>query len=196
MKKLIALLMLSYFTICGINCFAQSEIKSQLKWGSEPEKALNKKKDKAVQSKSEDKVIVIEKTVVVEKPTYIETPTHSRPDESEPIIMNSCEGDLTVELVSLVGYRASQNVSITIKYTNHGVNTEMRVTNFRAFNEDGEEFKMTWPTSWVNTITDVPVKAKWDVGKMLPSMNSMLPGLSFKINDCVIEMRNVPIDWK
>lgn len=46
------------------------------------------------------------------------------------------------------------------------------------------------------TLTDVPVKAKWEVGQMLPKKNPKLAALRFLMSGCDIKMRDVPIKWK
>ncbi|MBR6774540.1 MAG: hypothetical protein IKM23_02345 [Bacteroidales bacterium] len=118
------------------------------------------------------------------------------PQEMGPVVLNSCEEDMTVEFVSLVGAKASQTINLTIKYTNHNVNSTMKVRAFKAFNEEGDNFTDSYPVSDKDAITDVPIKLKWEVGKMLPSKNSKLTVLTFEINGCVVEMRNVPIEWR
>ena len=110
-------------------------------------------------------------------------------------IQNSCPEKISVELISLAGNRASQTVDITIKYTNHDVNATMRIRDFLAYNEEGNEFSV-YNAGSNESFTDVPIKASWRVGQMLPSKNNKLPVISFRINDCTIEMRNIPIEWR
>lgn len=113
-------------------------------------------------------------------------------------ILNSCEENLTVELIELSGNKASQIVELTIRFTNHDVNQSMSIRSFVAYNEEGDEFSCFIPTSSnsFDTFTDVPVKTKWEVGQMLPSNNSKMTLISFKMNGCTIEMRDIPIYWK
>lgn len=115
---------------------------------------------------------------------------------SGTVVLNSCEEDITVEFVSLVGSKASQMVNVTVKYTNHNVNTTMKMRSFKAYNEEGDIFTDGYPLSDREAITDVPMKLKWEVGKMLPSRNSKLTVMTFEINGCTIEIRDVPIEWK
>ena len=146
-------------------------------WSTEQEKVLTKKKSNQNEVKTE--------TIVKE-----ETP------KNNVKIINPCPDKISVELISLIGNKGSQNVEITIKFTNHDVNEKMSITNFVAYNEEGNEFTDYYPASGLNTFTDVPVKASWQFGKMLPSKNSRIPAMSFKISDCTIEMRDVVIDWR
>lgn len=126
------------------------------------------------------------------------SPTTSTPKKSKNNveISNSCPDDYSVELVSLTGNKAAQTVHITIKYTNHGINKKVTVKNFLAYNEDGDSFSEIFPCSDKNTLTDVPVKVDWEVGQMLPKKNPRLAAITFEINGCKVEMRNVPIKWR
>ena len=65
-----------------------------------------------------------------------------------------------------------------------------------TYNEEGDMFTDLYPVDDREAITDVPIKLKWEVGQMLPSRNSKLTVMTFEINDCTIEIRNVPIEWK
>lgn len=157
----------------------QTKKKSKSEWNTESEEVISKKKKQTQTVSSSD----------------FDTPFEEAPQADGPVISTSCEETMSVEFVSLVGYKASQKVYITIRYTNHDVNKYVRINNFKAYNEDGEEF-----TAYIyegnEAITDVPVKKKWEVGAMLPSENSKLTIVSFSISDCAVEMRNVPIEWK
>jgi len=170
--------------ISGNNCFAQVEDplnqhkKVHGEWSSESETVISKKKKD--QNKEEDKT----STNNVQSAT-----------QSKVKINNSCPDDLTVELISLVGNKSSQEVTITIRFTNHKVNDYYYIRNFLAFNQEGDEFS-SYTIGGYNTLTDVPQKTSWKVGQMLPSKNVKLPALSFTIGGCTIEMRDLPIDWK
>ena len=111
-------------------------------------------------------------------------------------VINACEEDLTVELVSLIGDKTSQNVYITIRFTNHDINQTKQIRDFRAYTIDGDIFSDSYPTSSFETLTDVPVKASWEVGQMLPKKNPRLAAVRFTISGCDIEMRDIPIKWK
>lgn len=111
-------------------------------------------------------------------------------------VISACEDDLSVEFISLIGDKASQNVNITFKFTNHDINKDLKVRDFMAYTIDGEIFSIHYPTNNIATLTDVPVKASWEVGQMVPKKNPMLAALRFTINGCDIEMRDIPIKWK
>lgn len=183
MKKNLILLTLFLFCAFSNVSFAQSNdplnqnsTKVSGNWSTESEEVISKKKKSSNNNTT---------TIVNDKE-----------NTSKDIeIVNSCPDNISVELVSLAGNRASQTVTITIKYINHGVNATMRIKDFLAYNEEGDEFSAYNPGS-NDSFTDVPIKASWKVGQMLPSKNSKLAALSFRINDCTIEMRNVPIDWR
>lgn len=185
MKKCFLILTLFVVSLFANQCFAQSNDplnqsnkKVNEGWSSQPEQVISKKKKNVSENKTE--------TVVKENTT---------PKKNIKII-NSNPDKISVELVSLIGNRGAQNVEITIKFTNHDVNEKMSINDFVAYNEEGNEFTDYYPVSGINTFTDVPVKASWKFGKMLPNKNSKIPAMSFKIGDCTIEMRDVVIDWR
>lgn len=154
-------------------------------WNSQIEQALNKKKGQPAQNvvredkKNEQNVVREDK--VVEQP--------------EVEIKNTCFDKISVDLVSLQGNRASQEVTITISFTNHEINKNVYIRNFDAYNEEGDHFSL-YNIGSFSTLTDITQKTSWKVGQMLPSKNSKLTAISFRIDDCTIEMRNLPIDWR
>lgn len=194
MKKVsvILLMMLSLFFVN--DCLAQNRIESNkshdnnrghLKvddrtWNTQEEEVISKKRTK----KSSDKKV---ETIVVKEEKNVKEPQIK--------ISNPCFEDMTVEFVSLQGNRASQEVTITISFTNHDINKNVYIRNFNAYNEEGDNFSVYSIGSY-STLTDIKQKTNWKVGQMLPSKNSKLTAVSFKIDDCVIEMRDLPIDWR
>ena len=116
---------------------------------------------------------------------------------NEMTISNPCDDWLDFEFVSLVGSRGSQTVKLTAKITNHDSNKKMYVGGrFISYDSEGNEHNTSSYTSY-NMITDVPVKITLDVsGKINPAKTTVMPVISFNIDDCRIEMRNVPINWK
>ena len=124
-----------------------------------------------------------------------------QPEAKQPnngmTISNSCSDWLDFELVSLVGSKGSQTVSLTIKFTVHSTNTRMGVgSGFVAYDCDGVEHSGSYGGSY-SCFTDVPVKASINIyGKINPNTTTVMPVISFLIGDCRIEMRNVPIDWR
>lgn len=111
-------------------------------------------------------------------------------------ISNGCEEDLTVEFVSLIGDKVSQKVNMTIKFTNHDINKTKEIRDFKAYTVDGDIFSSSYVGERYHALTDVPVKATWEVGQMVPKKNPKLAAITFTIDDCVIEMRDVPIKWR
>ncbi len=173
-------------TIFGVNtCFAQvldplnQNKKVNGEWSTEAEEVISKKKNN--DSTEEQK-------------TVIDNNVQSKP-QTKVKINNSCPEDITVELISLVGNKSSQEVSITIRFTNHRINESIYIRNFLAFNQEGDKFT-DYSLGSFNTLTDIAQKTSWKVGQMLPSKNAKLTALSFSIGGCTIEMRDVPIDWK
>ena len=148
-------------------------------WSTEAEEVISKKKNN---DSKEDNKPIIDNTV------------QSQP-QAQVKINNSCPEDLTVEFISLVGNSSSQEVTLTIRFTNHRVNEYIYIRNFLAFNQEGDEFS-SYTIGGYNTLTDVAQKTSWRVGQMLPSKNMKLTALSFNIGGCTVEMRNIPIDWK
>ncbi len=115
----------------------------------------------------------------------------------EMTISNPCDEWLDFEFVSLVGSRGSQTVKLTAKITNHNSNKRMYVGgNFIAYDSEGEEHRTGYYAGY-DMLTDITVKFSLDVpGKINPSKTKVMPVISFNIDDCRIEMRNAPIDWK
>ena len=192
MKKCFLLLSLFVISLIANQCFAQindplnQSSKAGVKWSTEQEEVITKK------SKNEDKNEDKNKNEGEDKGKSENINSQKKIIK----ITNTNPDKISVELMSLIGNRASQYVEITIKFTNHDVNEKMSINNFVAYNEEGKEFTDYYPVSGVNTFTDVPVKASWKFGKMLPNKNSKIPAMSFRIGDCTIEMRDVVIDWR
>lgn len=166
----------------------QGNKKTDGRWNSQSEEVISKKKSKQNQNNINNNSNVNNNDFRAKEDEF--------DTESNVVILNSCEEDLTVEFVSLIGYKASQEVYITIRYTNHDINKTMRIRDFKAYNEDGDFFT-TYLYDADDAMTDIPIKRRWEVGKMLPSKNSKLTLVSFTMNsECTIEMRNVLIEWK
>ena len=187
MKKCFLLLSLFVVSLFANQCFAQiNDPLNQSKkvnegWSSQPEQVISKKKNNVSENKGKDENK--DKSEIINSQKKIKI-TNTNPDK------------ISVELVSLIGNKASQYVEITIKFINHDVNEKMSIKDFVAYNEEGNEFSDYYPVFGISTFTDVPVKASWKFGKMLPNKNSKMPAMSFRIGDCTIEMRDVVIEWR
>jgi hypothetical protein len=146
----------------------------------------------------------------VEEPAPAPTPAPApkpqpqpQPEVKQPVngmtISNSCSDWLDFEVVSVVGSKGAQTVKLTVKVTQHSTNTRMSVgSSFMAYDCDGQEHRGSWSLGGTyDFFTDVPVKTTLDIpGKINPNTTTVLPVVSFKVGECRIEMRNVPIDWK
>ena len=113
-------------------------------------------------------------------------------------LSNPCEDWLDVEFVSLVGSRANQTITLTLKVTNHSTNKDMYIGgNFVGYDCEGEEHARGYSPERYSTLTDVPFKTSFEVpGKINPNKTTVMPAMIFSVGDCRIEMKNVPIDWK
>ncbi|MGN0032234.1 MAG: hypothetical protein ACI358_00380 [Candidatus Limimorpha sp.] len=143
-----------------------------------------------------------------EQSPVINTPNTNTQKPAEPkkntlSISNPCDEWLDFEFVSLVGSRGSQTMKMTIKVTNHRSNSNMRLANyFISFDDEGVEHNdngfYSSTSKEFNMITDVPVKYSFEIpGKANPNTVKMMAVICFNIGDeCRIELRNVPIDWK
>lgn len=195
MKKLSLILsvLLSLFSV--ETCFAQNRIqdvnqsRARLKvdernWNNIEEEAVNKKK-----AEPEVKTIIVKEKVFVKEDKPVEE------QRSKIEINNPCFEDMSVELISLQGNKSSQKVTITVSFTNHQINKNVYIKDFDAYNEEGDHFS-TWNIGSFKTLTDITQKTSWEVGQMLPSKNSKLTAITFVIDGCTVEMRNLPIDWR
>lgn len=131
-----------------------------------------------------------------EKPV-VKKQTKPEAKKDDMVIVNPCSDWLDFEFVELIGNTSKQTLSMTYKVTNHDVNKSMYVGNdVLAYDDNGGEHKNSWGTRY-DMVTDVMISYTMDIpGQVLPSKVKKLTYVSFKIGDCKIEMRNVPINWK
>lgn len=204
MKKLFFIVLMFIVSLSSVDeCMAQNRIGSNSNqsvdsrkkidnntWSKENEKPLNKKKKQEpvhtqiIVNNAEDNTV--HKDVIKEE---------NAENKTSVTINNPCSDDLSIELLSLQGNKASQIVTITVAFTNHQINKTVYIKDFNAYNEEGDHFS-TWNIGSYTTLTDIKQKTSWEVGQMLPSKNSKLTAISFKVDGCTIEMRNLTIDWK
>lgn len=204
MKKLFFIVLMFIVSLSSVDeCMAQNRIGSNSNqsvdsrkkidnntWSKENEKPLNKKKKQQpvhtqiIVNNAEDNTV--HKDVIKEE---------NAENKTSVTINNPCSDDLSIELLSLQGNKASQIVTITVAFTNHQINKTVYIKDFNAYNEEGDHFS-TWNIGSYTTLTDIKQKTSWEVGQMLPSKNSKLTAISFKVDGCTIEMRNLTIDWK
>ena len=204
MKKLFFIVLMFIVSLSSVDeCMAQNRIGSNSNqsvdsrkkidnntWSKENEEPLNKKKKQQpvhtqiIVNNAEDNTV--HKDVIKEE---------NAENKTSVTINNPCSDDLSIELLSLQGNKASQIVTITVAFTNHQINKTVYIKDFNAYNEEGDHFS-TWNIGSYTTLTDIKQKTSWEVGQMLPSKNSKLTAISFKVDGCTIEMRNLTIDWK
>lgn len=171
------------------NCFAQVE---------DP---LNQNALKVQENSNRQKEEVLTKKKPQKPVENIESVTQPRPakqiERKIPAIKinNPCPDKITVELKSLTGNLSSQTVTLNMKFINHDVNKKFWLREFKAYNEEGNSFDA--PFYSYETFTDVPVNAIINIyGKMLPANNKKLNIISFTLDGCSVEMRDVPIQWQ
>ena len=155
------------------------------------------KREKKISRKKNSETEQVEKQQP-QKQQEIKKEEPKQESKNEMSISNPCDEWLDVEMVSLIGSKATQTIKLTLRMTNHGLNKEIRVGgSFLAYDCEGEEHARGYSSETYNTLTDIPVKFSIDVpGKINPSKTKVMPVMSFNIGDCRIEMRNVPINWK
>lgn len=144
------------------------------------------------------------KKVETEEVTPAPTPAPQPQQEdkkpvSEMTISNPCSDWLDFELVSIIGSRGDQTVKLTVKITQHSTNMRMSVGgDLMAYDCDGKEHSRGWAKGGTfDFFTDIPVSTSFDIpDKINPNTTQVLPVISFKVGDCRIEMRKVPIDWR
>ena len=118
----------------------------------------------------------------------------------EMTISNACEDTYEFEFISLIGSKGAQTVKLTAKITNHGMNKNVSVgRDFISYDCEGISHNSTYwgTTSTYDMITDVPVKYVVTIpGNIDHTKTTVMPVISFNIENCRIEMKNVPITWK
>ena len=115
-------------------------------------------------------------------------------------ISNPCavETGLDFKIVSLIGDKDEQTLTFTGKFINHDVNKNVSVGgNFVSYDMDGNGHNALRDVKAYKALTDTWVKFSFRVpGKLVPKRNKQMAVIAFDIDDCRIELRNVPIIWK
>lgn len=161
--------------------------------------------------KARDNTTKREKKINRKKNAETEEPQNAAPAPKEPAkeqskqskemtISNACEDTYEFEFISLIGSKGAQTVKLTAKITNHGMNGNVSVgRDFIAYDCEGISHNSTYwgTTSSYDMITDVPVKYVVTIpGKIDYTTTKVMPVIGFNIENCRIEMKNVPITWK
>ena len=113
-------------------------------------------------------------------------------------ISNPCEGEeIDFKLISLIGDKDEQTMVLNCRFINRNVNKEIRVgNNFMAYDTEGIAHNSSRGKDY-KALTDKKVNFSIDVpGKVVPKKVKKMAVIAFDIDDCRIEMRNVPIIWK
>lgn len=113
-------------------------------------------------------------------------------------ISNPCEGeDIDFKLISLIGDKNEQTMVLNCRLINRNVNKDIRVgNNFTAYDTEGIAHDLSWGKNY-KALTDKKVDFSIEIpGKVLPKKVKKMAVIAFDIDDCRIEMRNVPITWK
>jgi len=171
--------------------FEQETLKTNNNGNIRREKKINRKKNAETETTPQLQMQPVEKPAnnQVAKPA----------NNDEMTISNPCSDWLDFEFISLVGSRGSQTIKLTFKITNHDVNKSLRVgSKLIAFDNEGDEHSSSYIASGsYNCMTDVPVKISFDLPeKANPANVKKLNVIGFNIDDCRVEMRNVPIEWR
>lgn len=194
MKKLFYLLIVAVFVTAipevasaqSNDPFEQETLKATNNGNASREKKINRKK-----TEQTEEVAPAPKPQPVVKQVVNE-------NNNGMTISNPCSDWLDFEFISLVGSKGAQTVKLSFKITSHEKNARIYVGgNFIAYDSEGEEHNRGYGSTYYDMITDVPVKSSLNVpGKINPNKTTVMPVISFNIDNCRIEMRNVPIDWR
>lgn len=112
-------------------------------------------------------------------------------------ISNPCQGEeIDFKLISLIGDKEEQTMVLNCRFINRNVNKVIRVGgNFVCYDTEGVQHGAR--TQSFDARTDKKINFSIELqGKVLPKKVKKLSVIAFDIDDCRIEMRNVPIIWK
>ena len=112
-------------------------------------------------------------------------------------ISNPCEGeDIDFKLISLIGDKEEQTMVLNCRFINRNVNKDIRVGgNFVCYDTEGVQHGAR--TQSFDAKTDKKINFSIELqGKVLPKKVKKMAVIAFDIDNCRIEMRNVPIIWK
>lgn len=113
-------------------------------------------------------------------------------------ISNPCEGEIIdFKLISLIGDKEEQTMVLNCRLINRDVNKDIRVGgNFIAYDTEGAEHKTSRSDSY-KAKTDKKVNFSIEIpGKAIPKKVKKMAVIAFDMDDCRVELRNVPIIWK
>ena len=159
----------------------------------EVEKIVEKEVEKVVE-KVVEKPVVIEK--VVEKPIASPTPAPD-PDKLDCQITINTQ-DFTFKVIECVGDMTQKRITFKAAITNVTKSNfkGLRVTMLSAYSDEGVQLNSL---SAENLWQDFPSKITVPRNFYITNIDSKIDKLSFvdlKIDDTVVEIRNIPITWK
>ena len=117
------------------------------------------------------------------------------------VISNPCEGEIQgvdFKLKSLVGDKDTQRIILTGYVINHDINKSIPVgKNLIAYDNEGQAHPANSSAKSYELRTDKKVKFTLEIpGQYVPKRNKKLPVVSFDVDECHIEVRNVPVIWR
>ena len=116
------------------------------------------------------------------------------------VVSNECAGEtgLDFKLVSLVGDKDEQIMTLSGWFVNHDINKDIRVgKDFIAYDAEGNLHKGLNNINSYRALTDKKVRFSFEIpGQVVPKRNKIMKVIGFYIDECYIEIRNVPVVWK
>ncbi len=113
-------------------------------------------------------------------------------------ISNNCENEeLDFKLISLIGDKKEQTIVLNGRFINRDVNKDLRVGgNLIAYDTEGVPHNSNRSTQY-EALTDKKVYFSLEIpGKAVPRKVKKMAIIAFDIDNCRVELRNVPIIWK
>lgn len=113
-------------------------------------------------------------------------------------ISNQCENDeIDFKLISLMGDKDEQTMVLNCRIINRNVNKDIRIGgNLVSYDTEGNEHNSNRSTAY-RALTDKKVNFSINIpGKVLPKKVKKMAVIAFDVDDCRVELRNVPIIWK
>lgn len=112
-------------------------------------------------------------------------------------ISNPCEGEeIDFKLISLIGDKDEQTMVLNCRLINRNVNKDIRVGgNLISYDTEGIEHNSSRSKEYTAK-TDKKVYFSIDIpGKVVPRKVKKMAVIAFDIDNCRIELRDVPITW-
>lgn len=113
-------------------------------------------------------------------------------------ISNACEGEkIDFKLISLIGDKDEQTMTLNCKIINRGVTKDIKIGGqLMAYDCEGEAHSSSRAqTIRIKTdkkaIVAIPIP-----GQVLPKKVKKMAAIAFDVDDCRIEIKNVPVMWQ